>query len=98
VHKLDYEIAAAAAPQTSQTSFSTYINQQHELTAMKEERDRIEQQAQLMEQVITLSAVNQSATFTTTTHLITAMQKESTKLRKELQELVSMLKYLFTLT
>jgi hypothetical protein len=59
-----------------------------QLSGLKEERERLNDQAAIVEQVITLSAVNQSATFSTTPDLVTAMLEEASRLRKELDDAV----------
>lgn len=48
---------------------------------------RLSDKAAIVEQVLTLTAV-QSATFSTTPDLVTAMLKEASKLRKELEDTV----------
>lgn len=78
MHKLDIEIAAASHPQSSRNTFETYITNMHKLAALREEKGQVEQKAQLVDQVITLSAVN----------LLAGMMKEAAKLRKEVQEIV----------
>jgi hypothetical protein len=89
VHKLDVDIAAASDPCTSQNTFAVYVNNLRQLETLREEKDRVEQRAQLVEQVLTLSAVNQSSTFTMTPQLITGMVNEAANLRKEMAEIVS---------
>lgn len=58
------------------------------MSALREERAKVEQKAEITEQVLTLSAVNQSG-FTITPELVTTMVQEAAKLRKELEDLVS---------
>ncbi len=55
---------------------------------MRERRCKVEEQAAIMEQVITLSAVNHSTTFTATPQLVEAMINEAAKLRGELATIV----------
>lgn len=58
------------------------------MSALQEERAKVEQRAEITEQVLTLSAVNQSG-FTIAPELVTTMVEEAAKLRKELDDLVS---------
>lgn len=91
VHKLDCELAATSITTGSTTSFADHIQASEQLAKLKEDRVRVEQRATVVEQVITLSAVNQSASFSTTPLLVNAMLQEAAKLRQELQTIVSML-------
>ncbi len=61
-----------------------YVKDLQELSALREEREKLDEKAAIVEQVLTMSAVSQSATFSTTPDLVTAMLKEASKLRKEL--------------
>jgi len=89
-HCLDFQVApsSSAAAQGS-VAIDTYVTNLRRLSSLREERDRVQQKSEVVEQVLTLSAVNQSATFTTTPALVEAMMEEATKLRSELQDLVS---------
>ena len=60
------------------------------LASLKEERQALVARAETYDQVITLSAVNQSSAITINTALITAMVQEAAKTRKEIEEIVSM--------
>lgn len=89
VHQLDLELAAKSCSTGTSTSFAAYIQATQQLATLKEDRDRVQERATIVEQVTTLSAVNQSATFVTTPLLISAMLQEAAKLRQELQDIVS---------
>ena len=58
------------------------------MSALQEERARVEQKAAIAEQVLTLSAVNQSGS-TINPVLVSSMVEEAAKLHKEIEDLVS---------
>lgn len=88
--KIAMETADSGTPPMTLTSFSEYISSLQLLSTLREDRSRVEQRATVVEQVLTLSAVNQSSTFTINTALISAMVKEAATIRKELRVIVSM--------
>ena len=85
VHCLDYQVVNTST--THSHGFLEYGLQK--LSSLREDRLRVEEKAALMEQVATLSALNQSATFSTTPQLVEAMLEEAAKLQKELDRIVS---------
>lgn len=90
MHCLDFQIVPTSrTAQQQSVAIDRYVKNLHQLAALKEERDRVHDKASIVEQVLTLSAVNQSATFTTTPQLVTAMLQEAAKLRQELENIVS---------
>lgn len=89
MHSLDFQIAPCShSAQQQSAEIDRYVKALQQIEASKEERDKVLEQAKLTEQVLTLSAVNQS-TITITTTLVDAMVKEAARLRKELESLVS---------
>lgn len=89
VHCLDFQIApTSTTTQQQSAAIDKYAKNLQKLSALREERVRVDEKASTVEQVITLSAVNQSATFTTSPQLIELMLEEAAKLRKELGDIV----------
>ena len=88
-HCLDLQvIPTSTAAQQQSVAIDMYIANLQKLSSLREERNKTETQAEVAEQVLTLAAVNHSATFTTTPALVEAMVEEATKLRNELRDLV----------
>lgn len=88
-HCLDFQIAPTSnTAQQQSVAIDKYVKDMQHLSTLREERVKLNDKAAIVEQVLTLSAVNQSATFSTTPDLITAMLKEASKLRKELENTV----------
>ncbi len=97
MHCLDFQIAPTShTAQQQSVEIERYVKALQQLEASKEKREKILEKAKLTEQVLTLSAVNQSATFTITPALIEAMVEEAARLRKELDNIVSTHKYFHT--
>lgn len=92
MHCLDFQIAHhSSTAQQQSVAIQNYANHLQHLSTLREDRAKVEQRAQVTEQVLTLSAVNQSD-FTITPELVANMVQEAAKLRKELEDLVSMTK------
>ncbi len=89
MHCLDFQVVNTSTAQQS-LAIQQYTKALQNLSNLKKERIRVEAKAALMEQVATLTTVNQSATFTATPLLIRAMLEEAAKVRKELEGIVSM--------
>lgn len=90
VHTLDFQIAPTSlTAQQQSVEIDNYVKALQKLEVKREEREKVLDKAKLTEQVLTLSAVNQSNTFTITPTLVEAMVKEAAQLRKELENLVS---------
>lgn len=88
VHILNFQVATTDEARQSSVAVETYVTN---LERKKEDRDKVEERAKLMEQVATLSAINQSDTMTVTPLLVRSMLEEAAKLRGELQDIVSMI-------
>ena len=97
MNKLDFQVAQNSLPLTSQTSFSLYVNSLHKRAALREERDTLEKRAEQMDQVVTLAAVNQSASLVINPNLVTGMIEEAAKLRKSMEETVNIVTFLIFL-
>lgn len=89
VHCLDFQVVPLSSTAQQIPALGKFVESLHRLAAAKEERVKASDKAALYEQVATLSAVNESESFTTTPQLVTAMLQEAAKLRKELEEIVS---------
>ena len=89
MHSLDFQIAPSSqSAQQQSAEIEGYVRTLQQLKASRKEREKVIEQAKMTEQVLTLSAVQSSATTITTT-LVEAMTKEAKRLRKELETLVS---------
>lgn len=86
VHCLDYQTVTSSTAQ--QLAIQAYALNIEKLSSLREEKLQVEGKAAMLEHVLTLSAVNESASFTTTPQLVQAMVKEAAKLRNELQAIV----------
>lgn len=87
---MDFQIAPTSlTAQQQSVEIDNYVKALQKLEVKREEREKVLDKAKLTEQVLTLSAVNQSNTFTITPTLVEAMVKEAAQLRKELENLVS---------
>ena len=90
VHCLDFELAPTSATAQQQSStIERYAKSLRQKADLEEEKSKLEQQAAVAEQVITLAAINMSATFTTTPDLVDAMATEAARLRKKIADTVS---------
>lgn len=67
-----------------------YAKSLQQLDQLKEERIQVEEKALLMEQVATLSAVNQSESLMITPLLVKNLLEEAAKLRQQIRDLVSL--------
>ena len=93
MHCFDLQIAPTSqAAQQQSTEVGDYAKALEQLDKLKEERDSVHQRVTLMEQVLTMAAVNQFTNFTITPMLVNAMMEEAAKLRKELEGIVRVLK------
>ena len=89
--EISIQVATTDEAQKSSAAVETYVKNLKELERKKEDREKIEEKAKLMEQVATLSAINQSDTMMVTPLLIESMLEEAAKLRRELQDMVSII-------
>lgn len=87
-HCLDYRMVTNSSSPQHSVVVQQFLDNIQRLADLREERVRVEQRATTAEQVLTLSAVNQSGTFTTTPALVRAMAKEVARCRKNLEHIV----------
>ena len=90
-HHLDFQLEyTSSVVREHSLTLEKYALDLEKLASLKEERANLQQRADIVEQVLTLSAVNNSTNFTTTPQLVTAMMSEAGKLRHELETLVAL--------
>ena len=90
VNKFDFQVAQdISSPQTSHTSFSQFVNAIHKRRTLMEKKDALQQRTTLMDEVITLAAVNESASLTINPSLVTSMIEEAAQLRESVEETVN---------
>ena len=88
-HCLDLQMVTTSTSTAQQSAvIQQFVQNLERLSDLQEERATVEQRAAVAEQTLTLTAVNQSQTFTTTPALVSAMVKEAAKCRKELEHIV----------
>ncbi len=84
------DMSSSGLTSSATASLDSFVETLQRLTSLREERQALVDRADKYDQVITLSAVNQSAAITVNIALITAMVKEAAKTRKEIKEIVSL--------
>lgn len=89
VHCLDFQIAPTShTAQQQSADVHRYAKALQDLENSREEREKILERITVTEQFLTMSAMNQSATFTITPALVEAMVEEAAKSRKDLADIV----------
>ena len=65
------------------------MNAIHKRRTLLEKKDALQQRTTLMDEVITLAAVNESASLTINPSLVTSMIEEAAQLRESVEETVN---------
>ena len=87
---MDFQIVPhSSSAQQQSTALKEYAKALQEVEALKEEKAKIETQIATAEQVVTLAAVNNSTSFVATPQLVTSMVEEISRLKSELESIVS---------
>ena len=88
-HCLDFQIAPqSTSAQQEFRAIGEYAKALTNLRQSEDEKARIEEQIEVAEQVLTITAVNTSSTFTTTPQLLAATVQEVARLKEQITAVV----------